>query len=474
MKKNDFSKCPNCNEQIYMYVGNVRKDLYQCYKTRSDGKKGEEIEIMMGSRMDRVDSVEDETFYTCDLSLAQGVNDDFESNACGNYTFKSLQELKYSVDNYAIIKRKEEADKLNVESLTNEDSIPTEWVEENIEKSLLNDDDFAKWALRIDGLLLEHFSDEIRSKIELIEIAFENNPNSSMYVNNKILNSKNNILELLDIDKEFLNKVKINEQFFLDEKFVEDCISKNGNIVLLDLFPNELLMDRNIMSLAIVNASDTEILIKGIPVELTKDVDFWLSIKKESDSYTWAYLYKFLPVSIRESKEDFEAAISIYDDNIFYAPETFKNAEFVKRFISKSISEENNLSSVFVVFCKSFLDDDINSLIDKAIQKELCTDPWDNDVDALNSYAWDIYVNRNLIPNSNSELHRASNCCKRAIDIQKDQFILDTYAHVLFALGDFDQASNLEKEAIKLAENLGEDATDYKEFLSEIKKQKLD
>lgn len=110
-------------------------------------------------------------------------------------------------------------------------------------------------------------------------------------------------------------------------------------------------------------------------------------------------------------------------------------------------------------------------MIDKAIQKELCSDPWENDSDALNSYAWDIYENRNRIPDSENELYRASNCCKRAIDIEKDRYNLDTYAHVLFELRDFTQALIQEQEAIELAENSGEDATDYKEFLEEIKRQ---
>ena len=113
MKKNDYSKCPKCGEQVYMYVGNTEIDQYECYSINNKGEQDEQIEILMGSRMDRVDYVEDKTSYTCDLGLAQGVSDEFESQACGETTYNSLQELKYSVDYYSIIERKQEADDLS-------------------------------------------------------------------------------------------------------------------------------------------------------------------------------------------------------------------------------------------------------------------------------------------------------------------------------------------------------------------------
>ena len=263
----------------------------------------------------------------------------------------------WSIEYNCIRLRKSESDEKNAKTNLKEISIPSDWVNNNIDKKLLDNLEFAEWALDIDGLLLEHFSKKIRSNSDLVKVAINNNIQS----------------------------------------------------------------------------------------------------------------VKFIEINLNETKEDFETAMSIYGYNFIYMPEKLKKSEFIKHFISKNISEENNFISDFVIFSHSFLDEEINSLIDKAIEKEL--DPWENN-DDLNIYAWDIYENRNLIPDSNNELYRASICCKRAIDIKKDHLILDTYAHVLFAMGDFDQALLQEKQAIELAENSGEDATDYKEFLGEIKKQK--
>ena len=266
----------------------------------------------------------------------------------------------WSIEYNCIRLRKSESDEKNAKTNLKEISIPLDWVNNNIDKKLLDNVEFAEWALDIDGLLLEHFSNKIRSNSDLVKVAINNNIQS----------------------------------------------------------------------------------------------------------------VKFLEINLNETKEDFEKAMSIYGNYFIYMPEKLKKSEFVKHFISKNISKKNNFSSDFVMFSRSFLDEEINKLIDKAIQKELCSDPWENDGHALNEYAWDIYNNRNLILNSNNELYRASICCKRAIDLNKEHFILDTYAHVLFAMGDFDQALIQEKEAIELAKTSGEDATDYKEFLGEIKKQK--
>jgi hypothetical protein len=286
---------------------------------------------------------------------------DYEPNSDVSISVEESSNIfNWSIEYDCIRLRKSESDEKNSESNSEEISIPLDWVNKNIDKKSLDNEEFAEWALGIDGLLLEHFSNKIRSNVDLVKVAINNN-------------------------------------------------------------------------------------IKSV---------------------------KFIEINLNETKEDFEKAMSIYDYNFIYMPEKLKKSEFVKHFISKNISEENYFNTNFVMFSRSFLDEEINKLIDKAIQKELCSDPWENDGDALNSYAWDIYDNRNLIPNSNNELYRASICCKRAIDVKKDHFILDTYAHVLFAMGDFDQALIQEKEAIELAETSGEDATDYKEFLGEIKKQK--
>lgn len=309
---------------------------------------------------------EEELIRTDKISgYVEGSYSTYEGDSEPNSDVSTSVEESSNIFNWAIeydcIRlRKAESDEKNSESNSEETSIPLDWVNKNIDKKLLDDEEFAKWALDIDGLLIEHFSNKIRSNVDLVKVAISNN-------------------------------------------------------------------------------------IKSI---------------------------KFIEINLNETKEDFERAMSIYDYNFIYMPEKLKKSEFVEHFIAKNISEENNFSSDFVIFSRSFLDEEINRLIDKAIQMDLCSDPWENDSDALNQYAWDIFTNRNLIPNSHAELYRACICCKRSIDLDKNYFILDTYAHVLSAMGEFDQALLAEMEAIKLSENSGEDATDYKEFLAEIKKQK--
>lgn len=371
MKKNDYSKCPLCNEQIYMYVGNVESDNYECYKTRSDGSMGEEIEIVMGSRMDRVDYVEDETFYTCNLALAQGVEDDFETNACEKYIFKSLKELKYSIDYYSIIKRKEESNNSGLELEMEEVSISSEWVDKNIDQKLFNDEEFAKWALKIDGLLLEYFSNKIRSNMEIVTIAIENNSNASLYLGNEILNSKNNILQLLDFDKEILSKVKIDKEYLMDKKFVEECILKNGNIVLIDLFPKEYLKDKHMMSLAIVNAFDSETLIKEMPDEIKNDNNFWTNILSEYEFTSWGFIYEYLPNSIKSNSAIFNAAVENNDSVILKAPDEFKTKEIFKKIIQKSIDEGTFISVDIIKMAKEMGDSDLNKTIQLAYNNEL-------------------------------------------------------------------------------------------------------
>jgi hypothetical protein len=367
----DYSKCPKCGQQIYIYIGDTNRDAYLCYEANKDLSKGEEIEIAVGSRMDRVDYVEDETFYTCDLAIAQGVLEDFQSDACGEINCKSKQELKYAVDYYSIIKRKQEADNSSIESEQEEFSIPKDWVEKNVESNMFSDEEFAKWALSIDGLLLEYFSSEIRGNLALVTIAVENNSNSSIYIEDEILTQKNNILKLLEVDKDLLSKRKITPELFTDKKFAEDCLAQNGNIVLLDLFPKEYLKDDKILTLAFVNAQDHELLIKGIPEEVKNDIKFWTKILNNNEFTSWGYIYEFLPNEIKSNSAIFNVAIEDNDSSILYAPEAFKTKETLNKIIQKSIDNDNFIRIDIIDMAKTIGDVELNKVIQEAYRKEL-------------------------------------------------------------------------------------------------------
>jgi tetratricopeptide (TPR) repeat protein len=189
----------------------------------------------------------------------------------------------------------------------------------------------------------------------------------------------------------------------------------------------------------------------------------------EMNPYSWAQFYKYLPISMREEKKEFENSINNFNENYLYAPGDFKNTKHIFEFISSQLKEENNLSDDFVIFARSFDDKEINSLINKAIKKELCNDPWESDGDSLNSYAWNICTNKTIIPDIVDELERAKKCCMRSIEINECHEILDTYAHVLFALGDYKNAINQLNKAIKLADGIGDDTETYLAFAEEIK-----
>lgn len=354
-----------------MYVGNIKTNFYECFKIDKEGNPVEQVEIYEGSRMDRADSVEDEIFYTCDLSLAQGVSDDFNSDACGEKTYNSIQELKYTIDYYSIIKRKSEADDLNLELEQDELSIPADWVKNNIENKMLNDKEFAKWALSIDGLLLEYFSDEIKANFDFISIAIENNPNASKYLDQKLLQSKETIAKLLDINKDLFSQVKINPEFMQDRDFIEECLSKNGNIILVDAFPKDLLNDKQLMTLALINAQDHESLIKDMPDEVKNDINFWLDVLNKNEFYSWGFIYEFLPEIIKNNSNIFKVAIEDDYKLILNAPECFKTKETLSKILRQKLEDESYIDIKIIDMAKIFGDSELNKFIEAAYQKEL-------------------------------------------------------------------------------------------------------
>ena len=258
-----------------------------------------------------------------------------------------------------------------MQSENEEISIPSDWVGKNIAKQSLEDEEFARWALKIDGLLLEYFSSEIRSNMDIVTIAMESNVNSSRYIDNQLLDSKDNILHFLEVSNSFLDVVEISPNLFSDKQFVEDCISKNGNIVFVESFPKELLKDRVILSLALVNAQDHEQLIDGMTEDIRNDLTFWLDLKKGDEFNSWGFIYEYLPESVKENLEIFKLAVSDDPAVILHAPKSFQNKDNFMEIIQQKINDENFIDGAVVEMAKNIGDSSLNQLIEKVYKLEL-------------------------------------------------------------------------------------------------------
>jgi hypothetical protein len=495
--KKDYSKCPKCHQQIYIIVGDSEEGWYHCYKANPDLSEGEEVEIAEGSRLDRADEVIDGIDYTCNLALAQGVLKDFESTACGEINCKSEQELIWTNDYDNIKERKTSADEKYSELEESESSIPTDWIKQNIKPEMLEDEDFARWALEIDGILLEHFSKKIKSNLEIVKVAISNSVNACLFIDESLLTKKKSILSLLESQCELFDNINVNKDWFNEKEFMEgvieirpsdfykyigsslwndidfikQCILKDGNIITSEKFPKELLNDQELMIRALINSTDTDSMVLALPIDILCDLNFWQKVKSNPDVYFWSKLYKFFPEKLKTSKEEFTAAIDDSDDAFIYAPENFKAKKAILDFIKNKVKHENTINDDFAIFARSMEDDEINKQLDLACKKELCSNPWD-DGDALNTFAWRVYEKKRLFPDYDIELKRAIVCCKRSIEVKECHEILDTYSHVLFASGEFKNALIQENNAVELANKLGYDSSVYLEFI-EVIKQKL-
>jgi hypothetical protein len=492
-KKNDYSKCPKCGQQLYIIVGSSDEGYYHCYVADSDLGQGEEIEIAEGSRLDRADEIENCTDYTCNLSLAQGVLEDFESTACGEIYCKSEEELKWMIDYYCIVTRKAEAYDKMLETGIDEKSIPGEWVKKHILSDVLNDKSFAKWALKEDGLLLEYFSDTIKSDLNLVKTAIESSSNAASYIDSSLLNNKKKVISLVESSRDVLESITVNKDWLNDidfvqqvvesmrwgfqsvigdelwknASFIKECLLKDGNTLVSPNFPKELLNDRKLLAEALNTASDEDALLLYLPREVMVDLDFWKEVKRQAG--TLDRFFKYLPADLKESKIEFEQAIEFSDASILFAPNKFKDSKSVLNILKQKIETEDSIGDTFIIYAKSLNDETINKQLEMATKKDLCTlDVWDNSGE-LNSLAWTIYEARNFFENTHEELNRAASFCLRSLEIEESHLTLDTYAHLLHELGDDVNALKNAKKAVELATELREDTTSYLQFIESIK-----
>ena len=87
-----------------------------------------------------------------------------------------------------------------------------------------------------------------------------------------------------------------------------------------------------------------------------------------------------------------------------------------------------------------------------------------NDPEQLNELAWKFYL---FIDNKN-QLKIASTWAEQAVDQLSDPSVIDTYASLLFKLGEKSKAVELEKQALELAQELYEDTSHYEHQLKKF------
>lgn len=91
-----------------------------------------------------------------------------------------------------------------------------------------------------------------------------------------------------------------------------------------------------------------------------------------------------------------------------------------------------------------------------------------NNAGSLNAMAWYIYKNSK----DKEELQAALRMCERSLELQKLPAFIDTQASLYFKLGEKDKAIALQKQAITLAKEIGDDVKAYQDTLEFFKNAK--
>jgi thiol-disulfide isomerase/thioredoxin len=85
----------------------------------------------------------------------------------------------------------------------------------------------------------------------------------------------------------------------------------------------------------------------------------------------------------------------------------------------------------------------------------------------INEICWNTY---RMLPKDNEALNFTEKWIKKALELERDEEILDTYANILFAKGDKNNAIKIEEEAIELAKKKNKDIENYIKTLEKFKK----
>jgi thiol-disulfide isomerase/thioredoxin len=92
---------------------------------------------------------------------------------------------------------------------------------------------------------------------------------------------------------------------------------------------------------------------------------------------------------------------------------------------------------------------------------------YSNDWQELNSIAWSYFTE--LAQDDPKALQKAAQWAKKSISLDKNFYNTDTYANILFKLGQNKEALKYAEEAVSLGKNAGEDTTTSQELVKQIK-----
>lgn len=93
------------------------------------------------------------------------------------------------------------------------------------------------------------------------------------------------------------------------------------------------------------------------------------------------------------------------------------------------------------------------------------SDYFNEDPKALNEFAWNVFEWSSKKP----QLEVALGWSKRSVELEESPMYIDTYANLLYKLGQKEEARTQQQRAIDMLEKSGKDATDYKSTLEGFK-----
>ncbi len=91
-----------------------------------------------------------------------------------------------------------------------------------------------------------------------------------------------------------------------------------------------------------------------------------------------------------------------------------------------------------------------------------------NDWELLNNFAWEFYEN----VNDKTMLKNAETWARKSTELNKNYYNMDTYASVLYKLGEYDKALKIASEAIEIAKKSGDKYGGTEELIKKIEKSK--
>lgn len=215
------------------------------------------------------------------------------------------------------------------------------------------------------------------------------------------------------------------------------------------------------------------------------EVEKWLSEQEDlTTESAWSVVYKF-PVSKKYmkyflenrkiyktvfGKVEVEEKISgIAYDMLQKAMKSQDEADlqkvldFADKYIEKDVDASKSMYRL--KFCEG--KGDWSGYAD-CVQKLINFYGFENFLGGINNYSWTIYLNAD----DKVVLDRTISWMKRVVELDPQYMYLDTYAALLFRIGDFDAALDWAEKAIQVGKKAGEKVEETEELRDKIKAAK--